>query len=83
MQPIWIYLTYQNNSDGMMFVKSLFWMFVIVTVIAAIVRIWQLIDQKEYGTIPKILLLTLAILALPFVVIAMIALSAGKQQGRR
>ncbi len=82
MYPYLIYLYYQNNSDGMRFVKSVFWLFVIMTIVGAIMKIWQLIQEKDYGTIPKILLLALGIILLPIVIIAMIAISAGKQQGR-
>ncbi len=82
MYPYMIYLYYQNNSEGMQFVKMMFWLFVFVTIVAAVMRIWPLIQEKDYGTIPKILLLALGIILLPIVIIAMIAISAGKQQGR-
>ncbi len=66
--------SYGPNS----FVSAFLWAFVIGVIAAVIAKVWESIKYKEWSGIVKALVLGLALLALPFVIVAMIALSANR-----
>ncbi len=59
-------------------VSALFVAFVVGVIAAVIAKVWESIKYKEWSGIVKAIVLGLALLALPFVIVAMIALSANK-----
>lgn len=59
-------------------VSALLVAFVVSVVAATMIKVWQSIQDKQWRGIVKALVMGLALLALPLVALAMIALSAEK-----
>lgn len=71
-------LFFSNQYGPNSMVSALLVAFIVSVIAATMVKVWQAIQDKQWSGIIKALVMGLALLALPLVVVAMIALSAEK-----